>query len=99
MVTESQTTRFLIFLVVNVALLLLLYNIPAENNPLLENLCVFKQVFGKECYNCGMTRAFLSVLHGDLDLAMFYNKNSFIIFPLTVLIYLFSWYKFICKKR
>lgn len=98
MVTKLQTTRITIFLLFNVALLILLYNIQVENNYLLENLCIFKLVFGKECFNCGMTRAFLSILHANLDNALYYNKNSIFIFPFTIIVYLFSWYKFISKK-
>lgn len=96
---QLQINRFSICIVVNVILILLLYCIPINDNSLLENLCVFKLVFGKECWNCGMTRAFLSILHMNFDKAMQYNHNSFIVFPLTILIYIYSWCKFICKKN
>lgn len=99
MVIKSQTNKITICVLINIALLILLYNIPIEGNPLIENLCIFKWIFGKECFNCGMTRSFLSILHGNFDMAMYYNKNSLIVFPFTIIIYLFSWYKFICKKE
>lgn len=95
---QSQTTKIYICIIVNVILIFLLYNIPVDNNSLLENLCIFKMIFGKECWNCGMTRAFLSILHTDFDKALYYNHNSIIVFPFTVFIYIYSWYKFILKK-
>ena len=98
MVIKSQTIKIVICIVVNILLFILLYNIPVENNDVLEHLCIYKLVTGKECYNCGMTRAFLSVIQGNLDIAMYYNANSFIVFPFATFIYLYSWYKFICKK-
>ena len=45
-----------------------------------------------------MTRAFLYILHGKFDIAMSYNKNVIFVFPLTIFMYLYSWYKFIFKK-
>lgn len=98
MVIKSQTTKIVICVIVNILLFILLYNIPVENNQILENLCIYKLATGRECYNCGMTRAFLSLIQGNLDKAMHYNSNSFIVFPFATFIYLYSWYKFICKK-
>ena len=80
MATESQTNRIIIFCIVNIILLSILYLIPINNNTLLENLCIYKNIFGVECWNCGMTRAFLSILHGDFQMAIQYNKNSIIVF-------------------
>ncbi len=98
MAIKSQTTKIIICICINVAILIVLYSIPVEGNPLLENLCIFKSLFGEKCFNCGMTRSFLSILHGNFDMAMYYNKNVVIVFPFTVIIYLFSWYKYISKK-
>ena len=98
MVIKSQTTKIVICIIVNIILFIFLYNIPVKNNHVLENLCVYKLVTGKECYNCGKTRAFLSIIHGDFNKAIYYNSHSFIVFPFATFIYLYSWYKFICKK-
>lgn len=89
---------FLIFIIINFALLFTLYNIQIDNNILLENLCIFKFLTGKECFNCGMTRAFLSILHLDFTSALNYNQNSIIIFLFTISLYLYTWGKFIFKK-
>lgn len=93
-----QINRVIIFIIVNVLLLLFLYNIPIVNNPFLEVLCIYKNLSGKDCWNCGMTRAFLSILHGEYELAINYNWKCIFVFPLTIIIYLYSWYKFIIKN-
>lgn len=45
-----------------------------------------------------MTRAFLSILHLDFKAAYQYNSKVIIVFPLTVGIYTYSWFKYIFKK-
>ena len=97
MVILSKTTKLLLFLFINLMLLILLYNIPIDL-PGLENICLIKQFTGKTCWNCGMTRAFLSILHLDLYSAYKFNHNVIIVFPLTIGIYLYSWMKYIFKK-
>jgi len=90
-------TKITIFCIVNLILLILLYNIPI-NAEALANICVFKNVTGRECWNCGMTRAFLSLLHLDVTQAYQYNSKVLIVFPLTLGVYLYSWYKYIVRK-
>ena len=90
-------TKIIFFIIINVMLLTLLYCIPI-NSENLSMICIIKRITGKECWNCGMTRAFLSVLHLDLKTAYQYNSKVLIVFPLTIGIYLHSWYKFIFKK-
>lgn len=102
MLTEMQSkiiTKIILFFIINGVLLTILYNIPINNNPILENLCLYKLFTSKECWNCGMTRAFLSILHGNFEMALIYNKNSIIIFLFTTILYLYSWHKYIFKKN
>ena len=66
---------------------------------LLNNICLIKFVLKRPCWNCGMTRAFLSILHFDFETAYRLNHNVVIVFPLTVWMYLYSWYKFIFKEE
>ena len=89
--------RLLIFLCINLMLLILLYSVPIHSE-LLSKICLIKNLTGKECWNCGMTRAFLSVLHFDFYAAYEFNNKVLIVFPLTIGIYLYSWYKYIFKK-
>ena len=97
MATLSKTAKILIFIVLNLMLLILLYNIP-ENFKLLNNICLIKLFTKKPCWNCGITRAFLSILHLDFRTAYKLNHNVIIVFPLTVGIYLYSWFRYIFKK-
>ncbi len=98
METQSQINRIILFIIINVILLVVLYSIPV-NSKILENLCIYKLIFGKECWNCGMTRAFLSVIHLDFNKALMYNNKVVLVFPLTTVIYFFSWYKYIVGKN
>ena len=89
--------RFILFIIINLMLLTLLYCIPMYSEKL-STLCIIKKITGQKCWNCGMTRAFLSVLHLDFKAAYLFNNNVIIVFPLTIGIYLQSWYKYIFKK-
>lgn len=91
-------TKFIVFIFFNLMLLTLLYIIPITSDNL-SNICLIKRVTRKECWNCGMTRAFLSILHLDLKTAYQYNSKVIIVFPLSIGIYLYSWYKYIFEKR
>lgn len=95
---SSAINKFICFIIFNVILLVLLYNIPTDSQ-ILNNICIIKLITGKSCWNCGMTRAFLSILHFQFDVAYQFNHNVVIVFPLTVGIYLYSWYKYIIRKK
>lgn len=84
--------KIMLFIILNFMILTLLYCIPI-NSSALNNICLIKRITGKECWNCGMTRAFLSIIHLDFKSAYNYNSKAIIVFPLTVGIYLHSWYK------
>lgn len=89
--------KYVIFIIVNITLLSILYIIPIKRMNI--QLCLYKLITGKECFNCGMTRAFLSVLHLNFEEAINFNKNVIIVFPFTLGLYLYSWYNYIvCKK-
>ena len=94
---SSMRKKFILFMVINFILLIILYNIPIENS--MESICIYKRIVGKECFNCGMTRAFLSILHLNFDDAIRYNWKVIIVFPYTIIIYIYSWYKYIIKEK
>lgn len=98
MAMRLQTSRLILFIIVSVILFLFLYNVPINGNIVLENLCLYKFIFGKECINCGMTRACLSLIQGKYSLAVMYNYNSIIVLPLLFLFYIKWWYKFVIVK-
>ena len=84
------------FIILNLILLIILYCVPIKHQDL-ESMCFIKRVTGNECVNCGMTRAFLSILHFQFRSAYQYNTRVVIVFPLIVGYYLFCWYKYIKK--
>ena len=95
---QLQTIKKIIAVIVlNILLLLLLYCIPIEGFGF--DICIYKNLTGRNCLNCGMTRAFLAILHGNFNLAMSYNKNVIIVFPYTVLIYLYSIYIYLKRGK
>ena len=93
----KSKTRIIFFIFFNLMLLMVLYCIPV-NLEELNTLCIFKRITGKACWNCGMTRAFLSILHLDFETAYKYNSKVVIVFPLTIGIYAYSWHKYIFLK-
>lgn len=46
-----------------------------------------------------MTRAFLAMLHLDFNTALNYNNKVVIVFPMTIVVYLSTWYKYIKKGQ
>lgn len=90
---KNVYNRIFIFLGVNILLLLFLYNLPIRDDG--PTLCIYKYITGKDCFNCGMTRAFLSVLHLNFQQAWNYNWRVIIVFPYALILYLYSWYKYI----
>lgn len=83
-----------LFVILNFILLMILYVIPIES-PFLQNICIIKKITGNQCWNCGMTRAFLSVLHFNFELAYRYNARVIVVFPITIVLYLYHWYQYI----
>ena len=94
---QSKHKKILACIFFNIILFSILFNTPAKLG-ILSNICLFKLITGKECWNCGMTRAFLSIMHLNFEEAFKYNNKVIIVFPLTIILYIYSWYKFIVKK-
>jgi len=53
-----------------------------------DSFCISVVFFDRECYACGMTRAFQHLIHLDFAIAFEYNRISFLALPLLVFIYL-----------
>ena len=94
---NTKIIKIIVFIMFNLLLLTVLYYIPITSEEL-NSICIFKRITGHECWNCGMTRAFLSILHLDFKMAYQYNSKVVIVFPLTIGIYAYSWYKYIFRK-
>ncbi|MBI5215724.1 MAG: DUF2752 domain-containing protein [Ignavibacteriae bacterium] len=83
---------FVGFAVISVGVSLLAI-IPTEVLQTLPTVCVFKNLFGVECFGCGVTRAISSVLHGEFQQAWLFNKFIVTIFPLLVFYLTYSYFK------
>ncbi len=57
-------------------------------------LCVFTNLFGVECYGCGMTRAYYALITGKFKEAITHNILIIIVAPLTIILFL----KYVYKK-
>ena len=84
-------TKVIYFIIINIVLISVLYYIPIKSDGI--SICIIKRITGNECWNCGMTRAFLSILHFDFKAAYQYNPKVIVVFPLTVGAYLCYWIK------
>ena len=82
--------------VVAVAMLpLTLYLIPRDNFFAHQHtLCLFHNLFGKECWGCGMSRALLSLMYLDFDTAWDYHRGVVVVAPLLV----WQWGKWIVRE-
>lgn len=60
-----------------------------------QAVCLSVVLFDTECYGCGMTRAIQHLIHLDFEQALFYNKLSFIVFPLFVFLIISDLFKFL----
>ena len=47
-------------------------------------ICPLKGLFNYDCYLCGMTRAFISIFHLNLTMAIEYNLLVIVFYPLLV---------------
>jgi hypothetical protein len=65
-----------------------LYLIPVEWLNEQHSICLFKNIFGRECYGCGMTRAILSAIHFDFEAAFNFNKLVIIVLPLFIYVWI-----------
>lgn len=59
-----------------------LYLVPMNWLEKQDAICLFRNTLDLDCIGCGMTRAFLSVLHFQLEEAYNFNKLVIIVFPL-----------------
>ena len=52
-----------------------------------ESICISVMLFDTECYGCGMTRAIMRIIHFDFQSALDFNRLSFVVFPLLVMLW------------
>ena len=67
---------------------ILLYLVPLDWLNKQHTICLFKNIFGLDCYGCGITRAVLSALHLNFEDAINYNIMVVIVLPLLIYIWI-----------
>lgn len=72
---------------------IVIYAIPEEGVYNGKSICIFTNVFGVECWGCGITRAIFSALYFRFAEAWEYNRLVVIVLPLLI----FEWLKTIIK--
>lgn len=60
--------------------------VPLEMLQQVPDVCIWRRVFGVECWGCGMTRALASMLKGEIAAAIAFNWRIVIVGPLMVYI-------------
>jgi hypothetical protein len=61
-------------------------------------LCPSRLFFDFECFGCGMTRAVQHLHHFQYEDAAYFNKGSFFVYPVLVIVW-FKWLKDVYNKN
>lgn len=64
-----------------------LYMIPLDWLNKQHTICLVKNIFGVNCFGCGITRAVISGLQLDLIKAIEYNKMVVIVLPMLIYVW------------
>lgn len=65
----------------------------------IDFICVFKKYLGISCPGCGLTRAFTSILTGNILKSFSYNILAFFIFLLGIVFFIMIIYDLIKKDN
>ena len=76
-----------------------LYFIPIEWLDNGHPICLVKNIWGVECFGCGITRAIVSVVQLNFEAAYGYNKLIIIVFPLLFYIWFRTLVAVLKRKR
>lgn len=89
-ISPKRSDRIFNKLLFSVILVLpiLLYLVPLDWLNKQHTICLFKNIFGIDCYGCGITRAVLSGLHFNFEDAINYNIMVVIVLPLLIYIWI-----------
>lgn len=52
-----------------------------------HTVCLWRNITGEDCYGCGLTRAFFSVMHLDFTAAWNYNWLVVLAFPVMAFLW------------
>ena len=94
----KTNAKIILLILFNVVLFSFLFVFPLREVNSFD-LCLYKNITGHECWNCGMTHAFLSIIHLRFKDAYNYNHNVIVVFPLILFLYIRYMYNLIKKWR
>ena len=86
---KSNNCKNITLLFAYIILPIILFFIPLEWLNKQHSICLIKNIFGVECYGCGITRAIISGVQLDFTKAIEYNKMAIIFLPL----FIYEWFK------
>lgn len=84
-----QTIRVIIFIFP-----VMLYFVPLGWLSKQQTICLIKNIFGIECFGCGITKAVISAIQLKFADAFEYNYLIVVVFPLLV----YLWISFVWKS-
>ena len=76
---------------------IVLWLLPADFFDSGNSICPSYFLFKIECLGCGMSRAVMHLHHFNFDDAAYFNRGSFVIYPLLVIVW-FIWVKKALQK-
>ena len=79
----------IILLFAYIILPIILFFIPLEWLNKQHSICLIKNIFGVECFGCGITKAIVSFVQLDFIRAIEYNNMVIIVLPL----FIYEWFK------
>ncbi len=65
-----------------------LWFVPIDKDQTARTLCIFKNLTGRNCYGCGITRATVSAIHLNFEQAFAFNKLIVFVFPLLLYLWI-----------
>ena len=66
------------------------------------SICLIRNLFGIECWGCGITKAVIAAIQLDFVRAFNYNKLIVIVMPLLLYLWakeIYSYIKYLCVKQ
>jgi hypothetical protein len=78
--------------------LALISRLPPEEIGKQYDVCLIHHFLGMPCPSCGSTRSVISLLHGDLPGALYWNPFGFLIFSILIISPIWIAYDLFLKK-
>ena len=88
--------KYNLMLLGHFALPFILFSLPLEWLKRQQSICIVKNIFGIECFGCGITKAIIAAIQLNFETALEYNKMVVIALPCLLYIWTkrtFSIYK------